>query len=158
PERGLVIFITVGVILGTLVLQGLSLPFVIRWLKIVDDRSLDEEERQARLKANRAALARITKVTKERKIDEDTFDRLRAEYEDRIEQLAKHESDDDEEKLTMYSPQFERLSQEALDEERRTIVELRNARVINDHVLRGLQTDVDLAEARLQQGHREFGM
>ena len=48
----LIIFFTFVVILVTLVLQGLSLPVLIRWLKVMDTGETDREEREARLKAN----------------------------------------------------------------------------------------------------------
>jgi CPA1 family monovalent cation:H+ antiporter len=150
PERGLIVFITFSVILGTLVLQGLSLSPLIRWLKIVDDHSLEEEERQARLKANQAALARLTEMADSRKVDESVLARLRAEYEDRIQQLAGNEDNHDHKKLSLFSAEYEKLSREILAEERKTILHLRNERVINDHVLRRIQRDLDLAEARLE--------
>jgi CPA1 family monovalent cation:H+ antiporter len=149
PERGLIVFLTFGVILGTLVLQGLTLSPLIRWLKIVDDRSQEEEERRARLEANQAALATLSKIAGHRRLDKGLVERLRAEYEDRIQQLTGHEGDDGARKLTLYSADYEALSKEILDEERRTILRLRNERVINDTVLRRIQRDLDLAEARL---------
>jgi CPA1 family monovalent cation:H+ antiporter len=151
PERSLIVFITFSVILGTLVLQGLSLSPLIRWLKIVDDRSLEEEERQARLKANQAALARLTEMAQAGAVDEGVLSRLRAEYEDRIHQLTGHEDGEAHEKLSLYSSDYEKLSKEILAEERKTILHLRNERVINDHVLRRIQRDLDLAEARLER-------
>jgi monovalent cation/hydrogen antiporter len=151
PERGLIVFITFGVILGTLVLQGLSLSPLISWLKIVDDRSLEEEERQARLKANQAALAKLTEVARTRSLDGAMLARLRAEYEDRIQQLSGPEEEGDgHKKFSLYSMEYEQLSREILGEERKTILHLRNERVINDHVLRRIQRDLDLAEARLE--------
>jgi CPA1 family monovalent cation:H+ antiporter len=151
PERNLIVFITFGVILGTLVLQGLTLSPLIRWLKIVDDHSLEEEERQARLKANQAALAHLSELAKARKVDETVLSRLRSEYEDRIQQLAGRDDGNGHHKLSIYSADYERLSRETLAEERNTIVKLRNDRVINDHVLRRIQRDLDLAEARLER-------
>ena len=61
----LIIFFTFVVILVTLVLQGLSLPFLIRWLKVVDSGEAEHEEREARLKANQAALARLAELESE---------------------------------------------------------------------------------------------
>jgi len=151
PERDLIVFITFSVILATLVLQGLSLSPLIRWLKIVDDSSLEEEERQARLKANEAALARLEEIANSRAVDEGVLVRLRAEYEDRIQQLLAHDDGNDHKKLSLYSADFEDLSKEALAEERKTILHLRNERVINDHVLRRIQRDLDLAEARMER-------
>lgn len=150
PERSLIVFITFSVILGTLVAQGLTLGPLIRLLKIKGDTSLEEEERQARLQANQAALARLEQIARKRSADGALLERLRAEYEDRIQQLTIHEEGDTREKLSVYSAEYEALSREILREERRTILDLRNQRVINDQVLRRIQRDLDLAEARLE--------
>ncbi|MGE5635434.1 MAG: Na+/H+ antiporter [Nocardioidaceae bacterium] len=56
PERDLIIFLTFAVIFSTLVVQGLSLAPLIRWLGIGDDGVDDEEELRARLAATKAAL------------------------------------------------------------------------------------------------------
>ena len=58
----LILFLTFVVILATLVLQGLTLPLLIRRLGIQDDRSMEKEEHQARLNANKAALAKLNEV------------------------------------------------------------------------------------------------
>jgi CPA1 family monovalent cation:H+ antiporter len=156
PERGLIIFVTFCVIFGTLVLQGLSLAPIIRWLKLSDDHTLQDEERHARLHANRAALEKISQHARKRKIPEHLVDRLRAEYEDRIHQLTTQENETEDGHLTLYSPEYEELSKEALAEERNAIVALRNQHVINDHVLRRIQKDIDLAETRLQKEEGGF--
>src|ERR1700680_915843 len=59
PGRDLILLLTFCVIFGTLVLQGLTLKPLVRWLKIVDDHVPEKEERMARLKANEAALGRL---------------------------------------------------------------------------------------------------
>lgn len=151
PDRGMIVFLTFGVILGTLVVQGLTLAPLIRWLKITDDHSLEEEERLARLKANQAALTKITEIAKSRKLSDNLVRRARAEYEDRITQLAGHDNSDGDAKLSLFAPDYEELLKEGLNEERKTILDLRNNLVINDNVLRKIQRDIDLAEVRLQQ-------
>ena len=50
PARSLIIFITFGVILATLVFQGLTLPAVIRWLRLEDDGVSEKEETKARMR------------------------------------------------------------------------------------------------------------
>jgi hypothetical protein len=67
------------------VLQGLSLPVIIRWLGVVDDGVIEKEEIQARVNAVRAALTRLNEFSG--KSDERVLARLRAEYEDRIGEL-----------------------------------------------------------------------
>ncbi len=47
PQRNLILFITFVVILVTLVLQGLTLPYVIKWLKVEEtDDSIPPEEQE----------------------------------------------------------------------------------------------------------------
>jgi hypothetical protein len=53
----------------------------------------------------------------------------------------------------LFSRDFEELAREALETERDTVIALRNEESINDDVLRRIQRDIDLAEARLQR-HR----
>ena len=151
PNRDLVLFLTYVVILATLVVQGLSLPLLIRWLGIKDDGSFEKEERAARLQANQAALQRLGKISETEPAKADALQRLRIEYEDHIRQLASTEPELANAPLRIFSTEYERLSRAALEEERRTIVKLRNKDVISDEVLRRIQRDVDLAEARLVQ-------
>jgi CPA1 family monovalent cation:H+ antiporter len=149
PGRDLILFLTFIVILATLVVQGLSLPFLIRWLSVKDDGSMEKEEREARLQANQAALARLEKLERSDPPKDDALQRLRIEYEDHIRQVEGADPDSAGTPLRRFSSEYERLSRLALDQERRTIIQLRNEDVINDEVLRRIQRDIDLAEARL---------
>jgi monovalent cation/hydrogen antiporter len=151
PGRDLILFLTFVVILATLVLQGLSLPPLIRWLGIQDDRSMEREEREARLKANQAALTRLNEIAQRDPAKDDALQRLRVEYEDHIRQVEGAEPESAGTPLRLFSSEYERLSHEALQIERVTIIKLRNQDVISDEVLRRIQRDIDLAEARLQQ-------
>jgi monovalent cation/hydrogen antiporter len=148
PGRDYILFVTFCVILATLVVQGLSLPVLIHRLGVVDDGLANMEERTARLKANEAAVAYLAEVDSQ--FPHDMLERLRAEYDDRIRQLevcADGECDDGTDGLMASS--YQRLQQDALDVERRTIIRLRDEFVINDEVLRRIQADLDHAEARL---------
>jgi len=151
PARDLILFLTFVVILATLVLQGLSLPPLIRCLGIQDDRSIEREEREARLKANQAALTRLNEIAHRDPAKDEVLQRLRVEYEDHIRQVEGAEPEIAGTPLRLFSSEYERLSHEALQIERVTILKLRNQDVINDEVLRRIQRDIDLAEARLQQ-------
>jgi monovalent cation/hydrogen antiporter len=150
PGRDLILFLTFIVILATLVAQGLSLPPLIRWLGVKDDRSMEKEEREARLKANQAALARLNEIAERNPSKADALERLRVEYEDHIRQIEGANPQEAGTSLRLFSSEYERLSNEALKIERKTIVDLRNRDVINDEVLRRVQRDIDLAEARLR--------
>ena len=149
PGRDYLLFLTFCVILATLVLQGLTLPFVIRKLGVTDDGSVEEEERAARLEANQAAMKMIDSDAS-KDFSADIIGRLRAEYDDRLRQLRRcAEQEGDERSGEVATPQYQQLQKQALDVEREAIIRLRNQRVINDKALRRIQRDLDLAEARL---------
>ena len=149
PGRNYILFFTFAVILTTLVFQGLTLPMLIRKLGVTGDRQGDEEERSARLEANKAAIQLIEQLAADSEFSTDIAQRLRAEYDERVQQLELCGENPDDCRGEVATPQFQRLQQRALDAERQTIVRLRNDRVINDDALRRIQRDLDLAEARL---------
>jgi monovalent cation/hydrogen antiporter len=147
PGRDYILIITFCVILATLVLQGLSLPVLIRRLGVVDDGLANVEERAARLKANEAALAYLAEV--DHQFPPDLVERLRVEYDDRIRQLEVYASTGGDRSEGLFASSYQRLQLDALDVERRTIIQLRDEYLINDEVLRRIQSDLDHAEARL---------
>src|SRR6202521_1054222 len=150
PGRDLILLLTFCVIFGTLVLQGLTLKHLVGWLKIVDDHVPEKEERLARLRANEAALARIEDLGSSSQARPESLTRIRSESADRIRQFAKGTAH--EESLhRLYSKDFEQWAREALETERETVIGLRNEDTINDEVLRRIQHDIDLADARLQR-------
>lgn len=150
PGRDLVLLLTFCVIFGTLVLQGLSLSPLVRWLRVVDDRVSEKEERSARLKANEAAMARLEEMKSSSHIRPQTVERLRTEYADRIRQLRNEPTDEDS-GTRLFSPDFEELAREALRTERETVIQLRNEEQLDNQAFRRIQRDIDLAEARLQR-------
>jgi monovalent cation/hydrogen antiporter len=152
PGRDYILFVAFSVILVTLVLQGLTLPLLIRKLRVPPDAETDEEERLARLEANKAALGWIEEARAKSNFSPSAVDRLHAEYDERIEQLEHCAESPDECRGEIATPQYQRLQHQALGIERKTIIRLRNDRVINDDALRRIQRDLDLAEARLTGG------
>jgi monovalent cation/hydrogen antiporter len=151
PGRDYILFFAFSVIFTTLILQGLTLPLLIRKLGITHDGQADEEERRARLEANNAAIELIEELRANGKFSPDTVDRLRAEYDERVEQLQLCAENPDDCRGEIATPQYQRLQRKALRVERQTIIRLRNERVINDDALRRIQRDLDLAETRLTE-------
>ena len=150
PGRNLILLVTFCVIFGTLVLQGLTLAPLVRWLGIEDDHATEKEETLARLKANEAALAHVEEMEALHRTNPKTAERLRAEYVDRIQQL-RGEGPPEKTVRRLFSRDFEDLAREALETERETVIGLRNDEVISDQALRRIQRDIDLAEARLHR-------
>ncbi|MEO7724540.1 MAG: cation:proton antiporter, partial [Chthoniobacterales bacterium] len=152
PGRSYILFLTFCVILTTLVFQGLTLPILIRKLGIEDDGVIDQEERDARLQANEAAVDFIEQKALEEHLPEEVMVRVRAEYCDRIEQLNACGVESGNPGGVITTPIYQRLQHGALRIERQIIIELRNSQEINDEALRRIQRDLDLAEARLTGG------
>jgi len=57
PYRDLILVTAFGAVLGTLVLQGLTLRPLLLWLRLEDDGTVDREVRLARVETLKAALA-----------------------------------------------------------------------------------------------------
>jgi monovalent cation/hydrogen antiporter len=149
PERDLIIFLTFCVILGTLVVQGLTLPLVIRAFGIEADHLDEKEDAKARIKAADAALARLEELTGEEWVREDTAERLRGLYGFRRDRFASRFDADDDGGIEERSLNYQRLRRELLEAERVEIVGLRRRGVISADVERRLQRDLDLEDARL---------
>ena len=83
PDRSLLIFIVIVVILVTVLVQGSTLPAVVRWARMPDDVAHDEELQLARTRGVQAALDALPVVADEVGISEDLRRRLQKEYEEK---------------------------------------------------------------------------
>ena len=149
PNRPLIIFLTFGVILGTLVLQGLTLPAVVKTLGLEDEGRAEKEETKARVYAAEAALARLEELADEDWVREDTLERLRGLFGFRRERFRSRFDPESDGAVENRSANFQRLMRELLDAERNAVFELRRTRRIDDDVMRRVVRDLDLEEARL---------
>jgi len=153
PGRDLIVFFAFAVVLGTLVVQGLSLPAVIRALKLEsDDGDAEAEEAQARIRASEAAIARLDELEGESWVRPDTAERVRGLYRFRIGRFNARIDPDGDGKIEKQSIKYQRLRRELLDVERQAVVEMRNAGEISDTVMRKVERDLDLEVSRLDAG------
>jgi monovalent cation/hydrogen antiporter len=150
PERDLIVFLTFGVILSTLVVQGLTLPALIRRLGVHGDRVEEREELRARLEATAAALARLDELAAEDWTRDDTIERLRGLYDFRRRRLKARVGKIEDDGYEDRSLAYQRLVRELLEAQRRTIVRLRNQGTISSDVMRRIERDLDLEDSRLE--------
>jgi monovalent cation/hydrogen antiporter len=150
PQRDLIVFLTFCVILGTLVVQGLTLPVAIRMLGIEADNLDVKEHAKARIKAADAALARLEELEGEDWVRAETAERLRGLYGFRRTRFMSRFNEDDDGAIEEQSLAYQRLRRELFDAERSAIVDLRRRGVIDDEVERRLYRDLDLEDARLE--------
>ncbi len=150
PDRNLIIFVTSGVIVMTL-LQALVLPKVVRWARLPPDTSVDEERQLAETTAVEEAFAALPRAAADLGTPTPTIDRLRAEYETHL--LVLHAGRGDTSTLRL-EDDYDALRLVLPARKRATVVRLRDERRIDDIVLCQLQARLDLDEVRLT--HREF--
>ena len=151
PGRDLILFLTFAVIFGTLVVQGLTLPAVIRLLRLEDDGEEEGRElAQARIYAAQAALVRLEELSAEDWVREDTAARVRGGYDFRQNRFAAWLDGGDDGSIEARSLDFQRLRRELLAAERAAVHELRRTGQISDEVARRVERDLDLEDARLE--------
>jgi len=148
PQRSLIIFLTFSVILVTLVLQGLTLPALIRALGLAGSSGPNCEETDARRIMAEAALNQLNKASEEAAPDSAAlYDDLKEHYLRRLSALPLEGEDQDGSEAEAYA-KFLAVSLELLRVERETAVNLRNSGRINDETLRQLLQELDLSETR----------
>jgi CPA1 family monovalent cation:H+ antiporter len=150
PQRDLIVFLAYAVILATLLLQGLTLPAVIRVLGVEDDGNLEQRESKARILAARAALDRIEELREQEWVRDDTADRMRGIYDFRIRRFSARFDEDDDGAIARQSEAYQRLRRKVLEAERAEIIRLRNVGKINDEIMRRIERDLDLEDTRLE--------
>ncbi len=145
-----IIFCTICVIVGTLLIQGLSLPGVIRWLGIGgDDDSEAEETRLARVSLIQAALTRLDDLRGSAPHLGERVAHVERIYTERLSLLIGERG---AAPATGGQPRhLFGVERAALKAERARLLELRDGSLINDLVLAALQEELDIAEMRLQQ-------
>ena len=149
PQRNLIIFMTFCVILVTLVLQGLTLPPLIRALSLAGVTGHRHEEEEARRAMIEAALKHLEKA---RLKDGEEFAPIYSEIERRYKHRLTNLIGEDDQGVSADRQSYARyleLSRSLLDAERQTALELRGAGRINDEVLRKVEHELDLTETRL---------
>jgi monovalent cation/hydrogen antiporter len=150
PERDLVIFLTFCVILGTLVVQGLTLPALIRAFGLEPDHLDEQEDAQARITAADAAIARLDELIGEDWVREDTAERLRGLYGFRRNRFSSRFDESSDGAIEEQSQAYQRLRHELLNAERDAIVQMRHQGEISSDVERRVLHDLDLEDARLE--------
>ena len=151
PDRDLIIFLAFIVILVTLVVQGLSLPVVIRrFVKSDEDHEDSREELHARVKAAKAALARLEELAEEDWTRSDTIERMRGLYEYRVKRFAAQGGMVEDDGYEDRTHAYQRLTHELLAAQRVALVRLRNEGAISSDVMRRVEHDLDLEESRLE--------
>jgi CPA1 family monovalent cation:H+ antiporter len=149
PDRSLIIFVVVVVILVTVLVQGTTLPLVVRWARMPDDVAHENELQLARSVGAEAALEALPVVAGELGVGPKLLSRLQKEYEEHAAVVMAHDDDPTTNGLVERSDLVRRVRLGVLKHQRRAVTALRNQNRIDDIVLRELQAELDLLEVQL---------
>ena len=144
PERDLIVFLTFVVIAVTLVLQGLTLPMLIRRLKVGRDRSLYEEHHNASQALGAAAVAAIDLHAAAEHAPADLTARIRAGFSEKYERAAVN-TPEEESRVGLSG----RLRHAAIQAQRQELIRLWQDNQISDDVLHHIEEDLDYQESHL---------
>jgi CPA1 family monovalent cation:H+ antiporter len=149
PEREFILAITFGVILITLVGQGLLLPAVVRWLGLSRDsaeeqRREHEAELRARFEALDVAKGKLEKLLADGRIPAEVSAILTARQDYRAGRLPRYLADGSDAALAAAD-----IRSELIDTERVFIYRLLREGRITDESRRRIERELDLEEASI---------
>ncbi|GAB4024318.1 Na+/H+ antiporter [Spirosoma gilvum] len=150
PHRNLILFITFVVILVTLVFQGLTLPLVIRWVKLSDNESTiseDEQESRIRLKVLKVALKHLHEHYTDELTSNELVDNLKNRIETELHQTKRHldSMETDGEAVNTYN----RVITDLIKVKRDELHRLRTIQEFDDEVIRKEEARMDLEEEKI---------
>jgi NhaP-type Na+/H+ or K+/H+ antiporter len=151
PHREVMIFLTFCVIFVTLVLQGLTLPTLIRRLGLAGAAGKDLDEQQARRAMIDAALAYLEHSQDGDPGSEKLYREMIGIQRRRLALLESMESDDDGASAENRE-RYRELLTHVRGIQRATILHMRNLGEIDDEVMRRLERELDLVEVRYSSG------
>jgi CPA1 family monovalent cation:H+ antiporter len=164
PCRDRLIFLSFCVVLGTLVLQGLTLPWLIDELGVGGHEMEEEEqEREARVAAAQAALATVVELGKGGLYFATATRVVANDYEDRVRELNQAgrfrdddapDDDEDDDDTVMHVHGGVELRRKALEAERAAIAEFHLQHELGKELLLRLEREIDMAESRLPKARR----
>jgi hypothetical protein len=149
PYRDLILFVTFGLIVVTLVGQGLLLPSVVRWLGL-GSHAADEREREhtaelsARAEALNVVQNRLDQLAGDGRIAPEVLAILRARHEYRVGRLPTNASNGIETASAAAD-----LRSELIAAEREYIYRLFRDGKITDEARRRIERELDLEEASI---------
>ena len=145
PGRDLIVFVTAGVIVVTLLGQGLLLPVLVRRIGFPPDPDGIAGRRSAELQATGEALAHLDEEAAAVGTGDTAIAAVRDQYRETVEGLQRGLEAD----VTVEEQQILELRLALLRRRRATVIRMHDSRRIDDETLRVLQRRLDIEELRL---------
>lgn len=152
PHRDLVIYLTFCVILSTLVVLGISLPWVIRKLKI-KPHSMVAEEYDVRTKVVTSAISYIEDNLS--LSPNELLNNIKSKYEVKYNRLQKTDLPANYFGQGKTLPgnifnEFSKMQIDLISVERKTLLQMHRKGMVNEEIVRKIERELDLEQTRLQ--------
>ncbi len=154
PNRDMILFITFTVILVTLVLQGLTLPLVIKWVNMPDrdqDFPVEQQRQVIRKKLSHLSLNILEDNYKEHTQHNGMVKALKLKYSADMELLKDWDKDDSECRLAKFYNDYRQIMAHLIKEQRALLQTLNKKENISDELIRHQMDLLDLEEEKLRQ-------
>ena len=148
-QRSMIVYLTFCLIVTSLVLQGLTMPSLIRLLAIDSTNDEEREQRNAQRRLVEDVLRYLNRRRVQERFDPAVVAEMLSIYERRLRTLPLEELEDG---VAVSRMQRDALLLEVLQVERTSLIQLRNDAAISDDVVRSIQRDLDLLESHVHTG------
>jgi CPA1 family monovalent cation:H+ antiporter len=153
PDRDLVLFLAYAVVVLSLAGPGLTIAPLVRRLGLSQSDERRRDDARARLRLVHAALERLEEASRSGDVDippDRVVQRLRERYESRLERLEPRLDDDEDAERGVDHRQASALQASMLEAERDVLREMQTERAVPADLLRELERELDVDEARAQ--------
>ena len=152
PHRHIILFLTFCVIFVTLVLQGLTLPWVARRLKIEETDGDFQSEGRARISLLEDLVAEVELLIEKEETPEyrDSLERWKLHYQDRVRALRERLALPTE--INRYAASKDReLFPKLMNHARQRLTKMRRRGEISEEVRKRIEHDLDMEEQRIKR-------
>jgi Na+/H+ antiporter len=154
PNRDMILFITFTVILVTLVLQGLTLPALVKWVNMPDPDftiSVGQQKQLVRKKLSHLSLAILNDNYKEHTENNGMIKALKLRYTADMDLLKDWDNKDNEARSVEFYKDYRKVMAHLLKEQRALLQTLNKKDNISDELIKHQMELLDLEEEKLRQ-------
>ncbi|RZL20229.1 MAG: Na+/H+ antiporter [Pedobacter sp.] len=154
PNRDMILFITFTVILVTLVLQGSTLPALIKWIDLPDPDltiSLEQQRQLVRKKISQLSLKILDEEFADHLTHNNMVKSLHLKYSTNFELLKDWENPDNEAKAADFYAAYREVLSRLLEQQRSLLLTLNKKENVNDDIVKQQLELLDLEEEKLRQ-------
>lgn len=154
PHRNLILFITFVVILVTLVFQGLTLPLLIKLIKIeeVDEQaSMEEQIDEIRVRLGKESIAYLDKHYGKEMLEYETIARVKEQIIRSVNASERAKEEDTRAQLSAVRGLYNKIMLELLALRRDGLYKIKESKAYDSDVIKEMEYSLDLEESRLSR-------